>query len=62
LLPRECAVLELAAQGLSPYGIALMLRIPHGAVEELLRRCLWRLGAADLRAAIGLARRRRLIE
>ncbi len=62
LLPREVAVLQLAAQGLAPHTIAVMLHLPRHAVEELLRRCAWRLEAADLKAAIGLARRRKLIE
>jgi DNA-binding NarL/FixJ family response regulator len=56
------AVLKLAAIGYSRYGIASLLNLPPEAVQELLRRCMWRLGAADVRAAIGVARRRSLIE
>lgn len=62
LLPRELAVLQMAAQGRSAHEVAVTLRLPRRAVEELLRRCAWRLGAADLRAAVLLARRRKLIE
>ena len=61
LLRRERDVLGLAAHGLSPHGIALVLRLPLFAVQELLRRCLWRLGATDVRAAVLIARRRKLI-
>jgi hypothetical protein len=56
------AVLQLAAQGLSAYAITVLLKLPRAVVDELLHRCLWRLGAADLKAAIGIARRRKLIE
>ena len=62
LLPRELAVLQLAAQGVTADDVATRLRLSPRAVEELLRRCAWRLGAADLQAAISLARRARLIE
>jgi DNA-binding NarL/FixJ family response regulator len=61
LLRRERDALALAAHGLSPKGIALVLLLPARIVEELLRRCCWRLGAADVAAAVRLARRRRLI-
>ena len=62
LLRRERDVLKLAAHGLSPRGIALVLRLPVKIVEELLRRCQWRLGASDVVAAVLLARRSKLIE
>ena len=62
LLPRELAVLQLAAQGLTAEAVAERLRLSRRVVEELLRRCAWRLGAADLQAAILLARHAKLIE
>ena len=63
VLPRrERDALTLAAHGLSPQGIALVLRLPVKIVEELLRRCQWRLGASDVVAAVLLARRSKLIE
>ena len=61
LLPREREVLQLAAGGFPAPAIAFVLGIPRGAVEELLRRCAWRLGAADLAGAIAEARWRQLL-
>jgi DNA-binding NarL/FixJ family response regulator len=62
LLRRERDALKLASHGLSPQGIALVLRFPVKIVEEQLRRSQWRLGTSDVVAAVLLTRRCRLIE